>query len=44
MPAEYTYFRAEGLSLVAVETVNEARAELKSLRRNLTERYNATDV
>ncbi len=44
MGAEYSYFRAEGLSLVAVETVNEARAELKSLRRNLTERYNAADV
>ncbi len=44
MPAEYSYFRAEGLSLAAVETVNEARAELKDLRKSLVQRFNASDV
>lgn len=44
MTAEYSYFRAEGLSLAAVEKVNEARAELQSLRKGLIERYNAADV
>lgn len=44
MPAEYSYFRAEGLSLLAIERVNDARTELKDLRKNLTARYRADDV
>jgi hypothetical protein len=44
MTAEYSYFRAEGLSLAAVEKVNEARAELKDLRKSLVQRFNASDV
>lgn len=44
MPGEYSYFRAEGLSLLAVERVNDARAELKDLRKSLLQRFNASDV
>lgn len=44
MPAEYTYFRAEGASLSAIETITEARQEMAALEKAVCERLDASGV
>ncbi len=44
MPGEYSYFRAAGASLAAVEMVNEARAEVSALRNKLVASMGADDM
>lgn len=41
---EYSFFRAEGLSLAAVETAEEARAEFHSLRKKLQDRFGSRAI
>lgn len=41
MTREYSYFRAEGASLSAIETVEESRAELKALQENICKKFGA---
>lgn len=41
---EYSYFRAEGLSLSAIETVEEAKQELQELKRKLCSAYKADEM
>jgi hypothetical protein len=41
MPAEYTYFRAEGRSLQALEARDEAQAELDTLKKKLAKKFGA---
>lgn len=40
-PSDYSYFRAEGASLTAIETVVAARAEIAALERALADRFGA---
>lgn len=44
MAAEYSYFRAEGQSLSAIQAVNEAVAELKTGKVRLAARFGADSV
>ena len=44
MTAEYSYFRAKGAALSAIETVVEARAELEQLKKHLTKQMGADDI
>jgi hypothetical protein len=44
MFAEYTYFRAQGQSLSAIETVEEAKAELCELKEKLCRKFGAESV
>ncbi|TAL37856.1 MAG: hypothetical protein EPN97_04490 [Alphaproteobacteria bacterium] len=41
---EYSYFRAEGASLSAIETVEESKAELKSLEDRICRKFGARYV
>lgn len=43
-PLEYSYFRAAGLSLAAVETVERARAELNKTRAELKRQHKAEHI
>jgi hypothetical protein len=43
-PAEYSYFRVEGRSLTAIETVVEAREELEGFRQKIFEKYGAGEI
>lgn len=44
MFAAYSYFRAEGASLTAIETVAEARDELEQMRKKLATHFGADKV
>lgn len=44
MVDEYTYFRAEGASLVAAQTVAKSRARVTSIHRALCARFGADDI
>lgn len=44
MAHEYSYFRAEGLSLEALETVKESQAELVSLKTKLCAKFGANQI
>jgi hypothetical protein len=44
MPAEYSFFRAEGESLSAIETVEDARRELEALKAKLCAKFGADEV
>src|ERR1700722_19932439 len=43
MPAEYSYFRAEGRSLQALETRDDANSELEELTKKLAAKFGAQD-
>jgi hypothetical protein len=42
--AEYSYFRAEGLSLSAIEMVEEAKREFEALKRKLCAQFKADEM
>ncbi|MDF3025189.1 MAG: hypothetical protein K0R10_2550 [Alphaproteobacteria bacterium] len=44
MTAEYSYFRAEGASLAAIDTIAEAKLEVEDMRWLLCQRYAASAV
>jgi hypothetical protein len=44
MPVEYSFFRADGASLAAVEAAEEARKEWHMLRKKLKDRFGADEV
>lgn len=44
MTAEFSYFRAKGASLSAIETVLDARTELAQLKKQLTEQMGADEM
>ncbi|MBI1215798.1 MAG: hypothetical protein GC185_08270 [Alphaproteobacteria bacterium] len=44
MPAEYSYFRAEGRAVTAIETTLEAQRELKELKEKLCRHFGANDL
>ncbi len=41
---EYSYFRADGLSLAALDTIKESKEEYDALRRKLCDRFGANEV
>lgn len=44
MPAEYTYFRAKGAALTAIETVKESAAEVAALEKRLARHFGADSL
>lgn len=43
-PLPYTYFRADGLTLDRIETVEAAKKELEKMKRELCKRFGANEV